>query len=88
VADSASPAYEDLPSQIQDLLERLRRHTDPEVSNDALRVQMWIDEFNRVGVHRVVELILAWRGEIFLEDVFRDQVAATFLARYGITEPS
>ncbi len=45
------------------------------------------DEFNRVGVHRLMELIMAWRGEIFLEAVFRDPVAGAFLANYGIAQP-
>ncbi len=58
------------------------------MANDALRLQLWTEEFNGVGVHRLVQLVLAWRGEVFLDALFRDEVATVFLTRYGISKPS
>ena len=50
----------------------------------VLRLHSWNEEFNRAGVIRLVDMILAWRGEIFLDAVMRDDLLKVFLARYGI----
>ena len=78
------PPYEELPSRIEELTARLRRHDDGNVVEGVLTLQSWNEEFNRAGVIRLVDMIRAWRGEIFLDSVMSDDVLRVFLARYGI----
>jgi hypothetical protein len=85
--ESQFPPYEELPSRINELTARLGRHSDSEVVQGVLRLHLWNEEFNRAGVIRLVDMILAWRGEIFLEAVMRDEVMRVFLHRYGIPDP-
>lgn len=84
MADDGFPAYERLPEATAECVARLRRHTDPAVVNDVLRMQLWTEEFNRAGVLRLVDMILQWRGELFLEDALRDDVIGAFLTHYGV----
>jgi Fe-S cluster biogenesis protein NfuA len=44
------------------------------------------DAFHREGLGRLVEMIRAWRGEIFLESVSRDDVTGYFLNAYDLGE--
>jgi Fe-S cluster biogenesis protein NfuA len=45
-----------------------------------------MDAFHREGLGRLVEMIRAWRGEIFLESVARDDVTGYFLNAYDLGE--
>lgn len=58
----------------------------PEVGSDVTELLDWVDAFHREGLGRLVEMIRAWRGEIFLEAVAADEVAATLLAAYDLGE--
>lgn len=78
------PPYEELPSRIDELTARLRRHDDGDVVEGVLTLHRWNEEFNRVGVIRLTKAILAWRGEIFLDSVLEDDVIRVFLSRYGV----
>lgn len=85
--DSQLPPYDELLSRINELTARLGRHEDGEVAEGVLRLHMWNEQFNRAGLSRLVDLILAWRGEIFLDAVMRDDMMRVFLARYGLPGP-
>ena len=85
--ESQFPPYDELPSRISELPAQLGRHGDGEVVQGVLRLDLWNDEFNRAGVIRLVDMILAWRGEIFLDAVMRDDILRVFLNRYGIPGP-
>ncbi len=83
----AVAAYVELPAKANELLERLARHSDPEVVDIAVQLRKASDDFNRVGVERLVAFIMAWGGEIFFDAVFDDPIAAAFLSGYGIAKP-
>lgn len=70
--------------RIAALAEQLAEH--PEVGGDALELLDWVDAFHREGLGRLVEMIRAWRGEIFLEAVAGDEVAGGLLAAYDLGE--
>jgi len=66
------------------LAEQLGAH--PEVGSQVLELLDWVDAFHRDGLGRLVEMIRAWRGEIFLEAVAADIVAGALLAAYDLGE--
>lgn len=83
VSDDTLPT-EDVLSRISVLAEALIRH--PDVGNDVTELLDWVDAFHRDGLGRLVEMIRAWRGEIFLEAVASDDVAGALLAAYDLNE--
>nr|MDQ3385438.1 NifU family protein [Actinomycetota bacterium] len=58
----------------------------PDVGDDVTELLDWVDAFHREGLGRLVEMIRAWRGEIFLEAVAADEVAGSLLAAYDLGE--
>jgi len=78
------PSYEELPERLQQLAEKLRSCDDPGVGNDVAAFIDWNEEFHRRGLKRLIEMIEAWRGEIFLEAVPRDPIAAAYLTAYRL----
>ena len=66
------------------LAEQLSEH--PDVGREVLELLDWVDAFHREGLGRLVEMIRAWRGEIFLEAVAADVVAGGLLAAYDLGE--
>jgi Fe-S cluster biogenesis protein NfuA len=83
-----SPA-EELPfgavlERIAELAEALAAHPDPEVSAQVVELLDWVDAFHRDGLGRLIEMVRAWRGEIFLESVGQDELVGTLLAAYGL----
>lgn len=70
--------------RIAGLAEELAGH--PEVGAEVGELLDWVDAFHREGLGRLVEMIRAWRGEIFLEAVAGDDVAGTLLAAYDLGE--
>ncbi len=60
--------------------------THPEVGAEVGELLDWVDAFHREGLGRLVEMVRAWRGEIFLEAVAGDDVAGTLLAAYDLGE--
>ena len=44
----------------------------------------WVDAFHRESLGRLVEMVRAWRGEIFLDAASADPVAGRLLATYGL----
>jgi Fe-S cluster biogenesis protein NfuA len=74
--------------RIAELAEELLSHPDPAVRERVGELLDWIDAFHRDGLGNLVEMIRAWRGEIFLESVDRDEITGTLLAVYGLGEGS
>ncbi|MGI9051179.1 MAG: NifU family protein [Ilumatobacteraceae bacterium] len=66
------------------MAEELADH--PEVGANVVELLDWVDAFHREGLGRLVEMIRAWRGEIFLEAVAGDDVAGGLLAAYDLGE--
>jgi Fe-S cluster biogenesis protein NfuA len=79
-------AYEDVLARIAALAEELTAWGDPEVSGRVGELLDWVDAFHRDGLGRLVDMIRAWRGEIFLEAVAADPIAGLLLRAYGLGE--
>lgn len=86
VSDTEELTYGQVWERIAVLAEQLLEHPDRAVSAQVGELLDWIDAFHRDGLGTLVEMIRAWRGEIFLESVARDEVAGTLLAAYGLGE--
>ncbi len=84
-ADEAIP-YADVLERIGRLAEELTNHGDPTVAAQVTELLDWIDAFHRDGLGRLVEMIRAWRGEIFLDSVDQDEVVGLLLGAYGLGE--
>ena len=72
--------------RIAELTQELLNHPDPKVADQVTELLDWVDAFHRDGLGQLVEMIRAWRGEIFLESVARDDITGTLLAAYGLGE--
>lgn len=79
-------AYGEALDHIASLAESLAAHPDREVREQVVELLDWVDAFHRDGLGRLVDMIRAWRGEIFLESVDGDEVAGTMLRAYGLGE--
>lgn len=82
-ADEAMP-YDQVLARIGELAEALAGHDDPAVATQVDELLDWIDAFHRDGLGRLVEMIRAWRGEVFLDSVDQDQVVGLLLRSYGL----
>ncbi|MDQ3352245.1 MAG: NifU family protein, partial [Actinomycetota bacterium] len=78
--------YADVLARIAELAEDLSRHDDPAVAAQVTEMLDWIDAFHRDGLGRLVEMIRAWRGEIFLDSAGQDELVGMLLAAYGLGE--
>ncbi|HWH35140.1 MAG TPA: NifU family protein [Acidimicrobiales bacterium] len=68
------------------LTEELLGHPDPEVVRQSEELLDWVDVFHRDGLGRMVEMMRAWRGELFLNSLAADELTGTMLAAYGLGE--
>ncbi len=78
--------YVDVLARIAELAETLVGHDDPAVAARVTELLDWIDAFHRDGLGRLVEMIRAWRGEIFLDSVGQDELVGLLLSAYGLGE--
>lgn len=86
MSDVEALAYEDVLARIGELAEQLTVHPDPAVAERVGELLDWVDAFHRDGLGQLVEMIRAWRGEIFLESVAGHPVTGALLAAYGLGE--
>jgi Fe-S cluster biogenesis protein NfuA len=78
--------YDEVMPRVGQLYEELMSHPDAGVRNRVEEMMDLFDAFHREGLGRMVEMIRAWRGEIFLESVARDDVTGYFLNAYDLGE--
>jgi Fe-S cluster biogenesis protein NfuA len=86
MSDTEQLAYTEIMPRVGELAEELLNHPDPQVRDQITELLDWVDVFHREGLGRLVEMIRAWRGEIFLESVNRDDIAGAFLEVYDLGE--
>ncbi|MGH9182690.1 MAG: NifU family protein [Acidimicrobiales bacterium] len=79
-------SYGQVLGRIAELAEELGEHPDPKVADRVSELLDWVDAFHRDGLGRLIDMVRAWRGEIFLESVSSDEIAGTLLAAYGLGE--
>jgi len=78
--------YDEIMPRVGELYDELMTHPDAGVRDRAEEMMDLVDSFHREGLGRLVEMIRAWRGEIFLESVGRDDVTGFFLSLYDLGE--
>ena len=86
MSDTEQLAYTDIMPRVGELADELLNHPDPQVREQITELLDRVDVFHREGLGRLVEMIRAWRGEIFLESVNRDEIAGPFLETYDLGE--
>lgn len=84
--DVETLAYEDVMPRVGELFDELMTHPDAGVRDRVEEMMDLFDAFHREGLGRLVEMIRAWRGEVFLESVGRDDVTGYFLSAYDFGE--
>ncbi|MGH9190082.1 MAG: NifU family protein [Acidimicrobiales bacterium] len=78
--------YNEIMPRVGELAEELLAHSDASVHGRIEELLDLVDAFHREGLGRLVEMIRAWRGEIFLESVSADDVTGYFLDVYDLGE--
>ncbi len=79
--------YFEIMPRVAEIYEHLMECPDPKVVDAVGEMMDLVDAFHREGLGRLVEMIRAWRGEIFLDSVSQDEVTGEFLAAYDLGEP-
>ncbi len=78
--------YDEVLPRVGQLYDELMSHPDAGVRDRVEEMMDLFDAFHREGLGRLVEMIRAWRGEIFLDSVARDDVTGYFLNAYDLGE--
>jgi Fe-S cluster biogenesis protein NfuA len=84
--DVETLGYDEVLPRVGELFDDLMSHPDAGVRDRVEEMMDLMDAFHREGLGRLVEMIRAWRGEIFLESVARDDVTGYFLSAYDLGE--
>ena len=79
-------AYDEIMPRVGQLAEELLGHPDRDVRDKIEELLDLVDAFHREGLGRLIEMIRAWRGEIFLESVSQDDICGYFLHVYDLGE--
>ncbi|MDP8937270.1 MAG: NifU family protein [Actinomycetota bacterium] len=79
--------YFEIMPRVAEIYDHLMQCPDPKVVDSVSEMMDLVDAFHREGLGRLVEMIRAWRGEIFLDAVSQDEVTGEFLAAYDLGEP-
>lgn len=79
--------YFEIMPKVAEIYDHLMQCPDPKVVDAVGEMMDLVDAFHREGLGRLVEMIRAWRGEIFLDAVSQDEVTGEFLAAYDLGEP-
>ncbi len=86
MSDVEQIGYDEIMPRVGQLASELLEHPDPDVREKTEELLDWVDVFHREGLGRLVEMIRAWRGEIFLESVGQDEITGPFLWTYDLGE--
>ena len=78
--------YHEIMPRVGELADELLNHPDEEVREQIEELLDWVDVFHREGLNRVVDIIRAWRGELFLDEAEKDEIMGPFLAAYDLAE--
>jgi Fe-S cluster biogenesis protein NfuA len=84
MSDGEELSYDDAWDRIAELAEDLMNHHDVSVAQRVEELLDWVDAVHKEGLGQLVEMIRAWRGEVFLENVAREPVPGRLLAAYGL----
>lgn len=84
--DTEELGYFEIMPRVAEIYEHLMECPDPKVVDAVGEMMDLVDAFHREGLGRLVEMIRAWRGEIFLDSVSQDEVTGEFLAAYDLGE--
>lgn len=79
--------YFEIMPRVAEIYDHLMQCPDPKVVDAVGEMMDLVDAFHRDGLGRLVEMIRAWRGEIFLESVSQDEITGEFLSAYDLGEP-
>ena len=79
-------SYEEIMPRVGELAGELLDHPDEDVRGQVEELLDWVDVFHREGLQRVVGLIRAWRGELFLDQAEKDEIIGPFLFAYDLNE--
>jgi Fe-S cluster biogenesis protein NfuA len=85
-SDIEQLTYTEIMPRVGELADELLNHPDERVRDQITELLDWVDVFHREGLGRLVEMIRAWRGEIFLDSVARDEITGPFLDAYDLGE--
>ncbi len=77
-------SYDEAWDRIAELAEDLLNHHDVTVAQRVEELLDWVDAVHKEGLGSLVEMIRAWRGEVFLENVAKEPVPGRLLAAYGL----
>lgn len=77
-------SYDQAWDRIAELAEDLINHHDRSVGERVEELLDWVDAVHKEGLGTLVEMIRAWRGEVFLENVAKEPVPGRLLAAYGL----
>lgn len=86
MTDVEKLSYVEIMPRVGELADMLLNHPDPEVRETVEELLDWIDVYHREGLERVVALVKAWRGELFLEQVEQHEIIGPFLSAYDLNE--
>ncbi len=78
--------YDEVMPRVGELFDELMTHPDAAVRDRVEEMMDLFDAFHREGLGRLVEMIRAWRGEIFLDSVANDDITGYFLSAYDFGE--
>jgi hypothetical protein len=81
-ADEEPLPYGELMPRIGELVDGLLSQSGPETCEPLQELLGLIATYHREGLGRLLEMIKAWRGDIFLDAVAQDDVAGTFISGY------
>ena len=79
-------AYAEVMPRVGEIYDELMGHPDAAVRDRVEEMMDLVDAFHREGLGRLIEMTRAWRGEIFLESVAKDDVTGYFLSAYDFGE--
>ena len=85
-SDEEQLSYREAWEHIAELADGLANHPDAKVADRVLELLDWVDAVHRDGLGRMIEMVRAWRGEIFLESLARDEITGTMLNAYDLGE--